>query len=111
MKFTGDRMMTKILSTLSAAGVRSLSIDRQMRAVNIEPRMSWLSRFMHDDEEMKIRVETRYFELMSNPAADPVLLGRTFSEALDFRTGRFFRETGAEVMRITPGTYEIEKIR
>lgn len=111
MRFAGDRMMTRILSLINSAGVRSLVFDKDMRIIEIEPRISWLTRFMRKDAGAGQEVEKAFAKLMSDTDSDPVLLGRNFREALTFRTEKFFRETGAEVMKIIPATYEIEKIR
>lgn len=103
MRFAGDRMMTDLLSRISAAGVREITLDPGLGVISIEP-----TRWRRPFSSRKARIEDALIaiiRLMDEGARIPLYNGRTFSEALSFRTARMF-ETAGGAITIIPRRYE-----
>lgn len=103
MRFAGDRMMTDLLSRLSRAGVREITLGPSMEVLSIEPRL-W-PRPLSSRRSRINRAAMAVACLTGDPKREPLYHGRTFSQALAFRCARMFEEAGGPII-ITPDRFE-----
>lgn len=104
MRFAGDRMMTHILSRLRSAGVREITLTPDLRIIRVKGRR-WPNPICREDMANG-RALARVTLLLSSDAPEPHCGGRTFREALRFRTERMFSASEGGPVTILPSLYE-----
>lgn len=109
MRFPGDRMMTDLLSRLSRAGVREITLGPSMGIISISPR-----RWPHPLSSRRSRINqagVAVARLLADPKREPLYYGRTFAQALAFRSSPMFEKAEGRPITIAPGRYEARAAR